>query len=74
LRRDRRVGFFAAEWGTTYVGVFVVPKEEGEREEREVVVSSLEAREAGQHNHGNEQFLYVLDHFKLTITIIKQLP
>ena len=45
--------------------MLVVPEEEGECEERQVVVCSLEAGEAGEDNHGQEQLLYVLDHFKI---------
>jgi hypothetical protein len=43
--------------------VLVVPEEEGEGEQRQVVVRTLEARETGQGDHRQEQLLYVLDHF-----------
>jgi hypothetical protein len=37
-----------------YIGVLVVPKEESKGEERQVIVCSLEAGEAGDDNHGEE--------------------
>jgi hypothetical protein len=46
--------------------MFVVPQEVGEGEEGEVVVRSLETGEARQHDHGQKELLYVLDHFLLT--------
>jgi hypothetical protein len=42
--------------------VFVVPEEEGEGEEGQVVVGALETGEAGQRDHHQEEFLHVLDH------------
>ena len=42
--------------------MLVVPKEEGKREERQVVVGSLEAGEAGDNDHGKEELLDVLNH------------
>jgi len=46
-----------------YIGVLVLPEEESEREERQVVVCSLEAAEAGEDDHGDEEFFDVLQHF-----------
>lgn len=46
-----------------YIGVLVLPKEEGEGEEGQVVVCSLEAAEAGEDDHGDEEFFDVLQHF-----------
>ena len=47
--------------------MFVLPEEKGEGEEGQVVVGSLEAGETGYHDHGQEELLYVLDHYlKLT--------
>ena len=42
--------------------MFVVPEEEGEGEEGEVVVGSLEAGEAGENDDGEEEFFDVLNH------------
>lgn len=44
--------------------MFVIPEEKGESKEREVVVCTLEAGEAGKHDHGYEQFFDVLYHFQ----------
>ena len=43
--------------------MLVVPEEEAEGEERQIVVRSLEAGEAGEADHGEEQLFDVLDHF-----------
>ena len=42
--------------------MLVVPKEEGEGKERKVVVCSLEAGEASEDYHDNEELLDVLNH------------
>ena len=47
--------------------MFVLPEEESEGEEGQVVVCTLEAGEAGYDDHCDEKFLYVLDHSILTI-------
>jgi len=62
-RTDRRAGFFGADWWQMYIGVLVLPEEESEREERQVVVCSLEAAEAGEDDHGDEELFDVLQHF-----------
>ena len=43
--------------------MLVVPEEEGEGEERQIVVCSLETSEAGEADHGEEKLFDVLDHF-----------
>lgn len=45
-----------------YIGALEVPEEEGESEQRQVVVGPLKAGEAGQQYDHKEQFLDVLDH------------
>ena len=46
-QKDRTAGCAATELERSYVGVLVVPEEEGEREERQIVVCPLEAGETG---------------------------
>ena len=46
-----------------YVGVLVVPEEESEGEERQVIICPLEAGKAGEGDHCDEKFLDVLQHF-----------
>lgn len=43
--------------------MLVLPKEEGEGEQRQVVVCSLEAGKAGKDDHAQEELLDVLQHF-----------
>ena len=45
-----------------YIGVLVVPEEEGECKHGQVVICPLETSEASQDDHRQEEFLYVLDH------------
>ena len=42
--------------------MLVVPQEVSEGKERQVVVGSLEAGEAGKNDDGEEEFFDVLDH------------
>jgi hypothetical protein len=42
--------------------VLVLPEEEGEGEEGQVVVRPLEAGEAGERDHRQEELLDMLDH------------
>ena len=45
-----------------YIWMFILPEEESECEERQVIVCSLEASEARDDDHSDEEFLDVLNH------------
>lgn len=56
-----------------YIGMLVVPEEEGEGEKGQVVICSLEAGKAGEDDHGEKEFLDMLDHsFELTNIITSE--
>ena len=56
-----------------YDRMFIFPEKICEGKKREVVVSSLEAGEAGNCDNCQEQFFYVLEHYILTILFTKKL-
>jgi hypothetical protein len=49
-----------------YIGMLIFPEEVGEREKRQVVVSPLEAGQAAEHDHDDEELFDVFYHSSLT--------